>query len=56
VKTRRRAVYNRLQVQSPDLLPAIGIRQTTRGGEKRRLLLNYLRHRFEELRPAGDIE
>ena len=52
VKTRWRAIYDRVQARAPDLLPKIGVSQATRGGEKRRLLLNYLRQHLEELRPA----
>lgn len=54
VKTRWHAIYDRVEARTPDLLPKIGVSQNTRGGEKRRLLLNYLRQHLEELRPARE--
>lgn len=51
VKTRWRTIYERVEAQTPSLLPAGGTGRATRGGEKRRLLLNYLRQHPEELRP-----
>lgn len=55
VKTRWWAIYDRVQTRTPNLLPNISGNQATRGGEKRRVLLNYLRQHFEELRPANEI-
>lgn len=51
VKTRWRAIYERVGVRTPGLLPAGDASRVARGGEKRRLLLNYLRQHPEELRP-----
>lgn len=54
VKTRWRAIYDRVQLRAPSLLPANDLQAITRGTEKRRLLLNYLRQHPEELRPTED--
>ncbi|MBV9852667.1 MAG: hypothetical protein JO250_23650 [Armatimonadetes bacterium] len=54
VKTRWRAIYERVAERVPDLLPPpdAGLAEARRGPEKRRLLLRYLRDHSEELRPV----
>jgi hypothetical protein len=54
VKKRWRAIYDRVADVDRDLLPpsiAYGAHASSRGTERRRQLLNYLRQHFEELRP-----
>ena len=54
VKERWHAIYDRVTDVDPELLPtpiAYGLRASSRGRERRRLLLNYLRQHLEELRP-----
>lgn len=55
VKTRWRAIYDRVVDRAPALLPEpaweTGPTEQKRGAEKRRTLLHYLRHHPEELRP-----
>jgi hypothetical protein len=54
VKKRWHAIYDRVADIDNELLPpriAYGARVTSRGGERRRHLLNYLRQHLEELRP-----
>jgi hypothetical protein len=54
VKKRWRAIYDRVADIDPDLLPpeiAYGPHASSRGTERRRPLLAYLRQHFEELRP-----
>jgi hypothetical protein len=54
VKKRWHAIYDRVADIDPELLPtpvAYGSRASSRGTERRRLLLNYLRQHLEELRP-----
>ena len=54
VKKRWRAIYDRVADIDPDLLPpeiAYGPHASSRGTERRRPLLTYLRQHFEELRP-----
>lgn len=55
VKKRWLAVYDRVAAAQPDLLPQTGDASPfpTRGAEKRRSLLNYLRQHQEELRPVS---
>lgn len=49
IKMRWRKIYDRTQDVDPSLIPQGG--DGTRGAEKRRLLLAYLRDHLEELRP-----
>jgi DNA-binding CsgD family transcriptional regulator len=58
VRKRWQAIYHRVSDHAPDLLPAApngpespAGTATRRGTEKRRALLQYLRHHLEELRP-----
>lgn len=51
VKSRWRAIYNRLVACAPELLPDSTNAGDTRGKEKRRRVLEYLRRHPEELRP-----
>jgi hypothetical protein len=51
IKTRWRSVYTRVAQAAPHLLPEAGEQGRKRGTEKRRPLLDYLRHHPEELRP-----
>ena len=54
VKKRWHAIYDRVTDVDSDLLPppiAYGAHVSSRGAERRRHLLNYLRQHFEELRP-----
>jgi DNA-binding CsgD family transcriptional regulator len=54
VKKRWHAIYERVADVDRDLLPpgiAYGARVSSRGAERRRHLLNYLRQHLEELRP-----
>ena len=54
VKKRWRAIYDRVTDVDRDLLPpsiAYGAHASSRGAERRRHLLNYLRQHLEELRP-----
>ena len=54
VKERWHAIYDRVTDVDPELLPtpiAYGLHVSSRGRERRRLLLNYLRQHLEELRP-----
>jgi hypothetical protein len=54
VKKRWHAIYDRVADVDSELLPqpiAYGLHATSRGPERRRRLLNYLRQHFEELRP-----
>jgi DNA-binding CsgD family transcriptional regulator len=54
VKKRWRAIYDRVADVDKDLLPpsiAYGAHASSRGAERRRHLLNYLRQHVEELRP-----
>lgn len=49
LKARWKSAYARVEEALPGLLPAGG--DATRGPEKRRILLNYLRDHLEEIRP-----
>src|SRR4029434_3747884 len=54
VKKRWHAIYDRVLDVDKELLPppvAYGSRASSRGAERRRHLLNYLRQHLEELRP-----
>jgi hypothetical protein len=54
VKKRWRAIYDRVADVDEELLPpsiAYGAHVSSRGAERRRQLLNYLRQHLEELRP-----
>jgi DNA-binding CsgD family transcriptional regulator len=54
VKKRWRAIYERVMDVDNELLPppiAYGVHVSSRGEERRRHLLNYLRQHLEELRP-----
>jgi hypothetical protein len=54
VKKRWHAIYERVADVDEELLPpaiAYGARVASRGAERRRHLLNYLRQHLEELRP-----
>lgn len=54
VKKRWHAIYDRVTEVDSDLLPpsiAYGTHASSRGAERRRYLLNYLRQHLEELRP-----
>jgi hypothetical protein len=54
VKKRWHAIYERVADVDSQLLPppiADGLKATSRGAERRRRLLNYLRQHLEELRP-----
>lgn len=54
VKKRWQAIYDRVVDVDGELLPApiaYGVRNSSRGVERRRHLLNYLRQHLEELRP-----
>ncbi len=54
VKKRWHAIYDRVTDVDPELLPtpiAYGAHASSRGAERRRILLNYLRQHLEELRP-----
>jgi len=54
VKKRWHAIYDRVAAVDTELLPspiAYGLHATSRGAERRRHLLNYLRQHLEELRP-----
>ena len=54
VKKRWHAIYDRVADVDSELLPppiAYGARVSSRGAERRRYLLNYLRQHLEELRP-----
>lgn len=54
VKKRWHQIYDRVADVDMELLPpsiAYGARASSRGGERRRYLLNYLRQHLEELRP-----
>ena len=54
VKKRWHAIYQRVADVDKELLPpaiAYGARVSSRGAERRRYLLNYLRQHLEELRP-----
>jgi hypothetical protein len=54
VKKRWRAIYDRVADVDSELLSppiAYGVRASSRGAERRRHLLNYLRQHLEELRP-----
>ena len=54
VKKRWQAIYDRVMDVDRELLPppiAYGARGSSRGAERRRHLLNYLRQHLEELRP-----
>jgi len=54
VKKRWHAIYDRVSDVDSELLPpptAYGARAASRGSERRRHLLNYLRQHLEELRP-----
>jgi len=54
VKKRWHAIYDRVADIDSELLPppiAYGARPSSRGAERRRHLLNYLRQHLEELRP-----
>ena len=54
IKTRWRAIYQRVGRTAPDLLPARdgADRPAVRGPEKRRRVLEYVRRHAEELRPS----
>ena len=59
VKKRWQAIYERVEDIDTDLLPpaiACGSRASSRGTERRRPLLNYLRQHLEELRPFYSVE
>lgn len=51
VKSHWRAIYDRVDEHAPGLLSPICSAEQKRGAEKRRVLLNFLRHHLEELRP-----
>jgi hypothetical protein len=54
VKKRWHAIYERVADVDSELLPpsiAYGADASSRGAERRRHLLNYLRQHLEELRP-----
>jgi hypothetical protein len=54
IKKRWHAIYDRVTDVDRDLLPssiAYGTHASSRGSERRRQLLNYLRQHLEELRP-----
>jgi DNA-binding CsgD family transcriptional regulator len=54
VKKRWQAIYERVMEVDSELLPppiAYGVHVSSRGAERRRHLLNYLRQHLEELRP-----
>lgn len=51
VRKHWRAIYQRVTEVAPHLLPGEHVEGDTRGPEKRRHLLGYLRHHPEELRP-----
>lgn len=52
VKKRWSAIYERVAEQEPELLPSVfDDNSQKRGAQKRHLLLRYLRHHPEELRP-----
>jgi len=51
VRKHWRAIYQRVTEVAPELFPGEHIEGDTRGPEKRRHLLGYLRHHPEELRP-----
>jgi DNA-binding CsgD family transcriptional regulator len=54
VKKRWHAIYDRVSDVDSELLPPLtanSLYATSRGPERRRRLLNYLRQHFEELRP-----
>jgi hypothetical protein len=53
VKMRWRAIYHRVESSAPDLLPKkkLNIPASSRGTEKRRRILEHVRHHPEELRP-----
>jgi DNA-binding CsgD family transcriptional regulator len=56
VKKRWRAIYDRVMDVDRELLPppiGYGTHASSRGAERRRHLLNYLRQHLEELRPYG---
>jgi hypothetical protein len=58
VKKRWHAIYDRVADVDSALLPspiAYGVRVLSRGAERRRQLLNYLRQHLEELRPSGPM-
>jgi DNA-binding NarL/FixJ family response regulator len=56
VKKRWNAIYDRVAAQDADLLPnAFDSNHNRRGAQKRHLLLRYLRHHPEELRPAERV-
>ena len=50
VKSRWRQIYERVAVVDPELLPGRQETDGRRGDEKRRRLIEYLRHHLEELR------
>lgn len=52
VRKHWRAIYQRVIEVAPNLFPGEHIEGDTRGPEKRRHLLSYLRHHPEELRPC----
>ena len=54
VKKRWQAIYERVTDVDSELLPPLiahGVHASSRGAERRRHLLNYLRQHLEELRP-----
>lgn len=56
VKKRWHAIYDRVLDVDRELLPppiAYGAQASSRGEERRRYLLNYLRQHLEELRPCA---
>ena len=53
VKGRWRSIYDRVGVSAPELAPATAATAETRGKEKRRKLLDYVRRHPEELRPLA---
>jgi hypothetical protein len=58
VKKRWHAIYNRVANVDSELLPpsiAYGLQPSSRGTERRRQLLNYLRQHLEELRPYEPV-
>ncbi len=59
VQKRWRSIYDRVAAVAPDLLPGVnfpGPNGQRTGSEKKRLILRYLKHHPEELRPATPPE
>ena len=51
IKKRWQSIYERVEAISPEMLGGAENKKGKRGLEKKRRLLNYLRHHMEELRP-----